>query len=300
MQERPAEGSKLLPLCAGRKGCFFRHPGPALFGSSPPFAPLAVLLRQNRRAAPLLGGASDARAPGREEQVAFPLRRPERMLFPAPWACPVWQLSSVRSARGFAQAKPESSPAAGWGVGCKGARPRGASCFSSAPAERMLFPARWACAVWQHFSPHPCPARGFARVKQESGSAVGWGVGCRITRPGGASPFPPAPAGRDAFPGRAEHNIKQSPLCWAALGQSPERTACPPPAHPGQKGYLSRQADPAAGLPAGRSKKFSLGAKTAFYRPRVGHFQTHIRAIHKGQAATGRLALVFATPAGLQ
>ena len=72
----------------------------------------AVLQRQNRFAAPLLGGASDARAPGREEQVAFPLRRPERMLFPARWVCAVWQLSSVRSARGFAQAKPESSPAA--------------------------------------------------------------------------------------------------------------------------------------------------------------------------------------------
>ncbi len=140
MQKRPAEGGKPLPPCAGWKGYFSRHARPALSGGSPPFAPLAVLLRQNRRAAPLLGKASDAGAPGRGEQFPSPLRRLEGMLSPARWACTVWRLSSVRSARGFSQVKSESSPAAGWGVGCRSARPRGASRFPPAPAERDAFP----------------------------------------------------------------------------------------------------------------------------------------------------------------
>ena len=82
MQEHPAERSKSLPPGAGWKGCFSRHAEPALFGSSPPFTPLAVLLRQNRRAAPLLSRTSDAGAPGLEEQIPSPRRRREGMLFP--------------------------------------------------------------------------------------------------------------------------------------------------------------------------------------------------------------------------
>ena len=62
------------------------------------------------------------------------------MLFPARWVCAVWQFSSVRSAHGFAKAKPESSPAAGWDVGCRSARLRGASRFLPALAGRDAFP----------------------------------------------------------------------------------------------------------------------------------------------------------------
>ena len=202
----------------------------------------AVLQRQNRFAASLLGRLSDAGAPGRGEQVASPLRRPEG----------------------------------------------------------MLSPACWVCAVWQHFFPHPYPARGFARAKQESGSAVGLGVGCRSARPGGANPFPPAPTGRDAFPGHAEHNIKQSPLCWAALGQNPEQTACPPPPIQVRRDIFPGRRILPPSCRRGGVKSFPSAQKRRSTAPRGGHFQTHICAIHKGQAATGRLALVFATPAGLQ
>ena len=84
MQDHPAEESKLLPLCAGRKGCFPRHAGPALFGSTFPLTPTppAGSLGRSRRAALLLGGASDAGAPGLGEQIPSPRRRREGMLFP--------------------------------------------------------------------------------------------------------------------------------------------------------------------------------------------------------------------------
>ena len=182
MQGRPAEGSKSLPLCAGRKGCFSRHAEPALFGSSPPFTPLAVLLKQNRRAAPLLSRTSDAGAPGLGEQVPSPRHRREGMLFP-----------------------------------------------------------------------------GALNTTSNSPRCVGQHLG-KVQNEPPALP-PPIQVRRDIFPGR--------------------RTLPP-------------------GCRLGGAKSSPSAQKRRSIAPRVGHFQTHICAIHKGQAATGRLALVFATPAGLQ